>query len=204
MKKSTVVASVLGVGLVVSLYANMAQHSTVNHQKETIKTTQAKRDKVTDQLSELKQTNRTLNTQIDSAKVTLNNSDKSASEIEFNEVTDGFLKSMFNYDAKSYDQRKNKVKEFISGDLYDQYFPKQQFYGDSNNVTSKLDKADVYTKSKQGTALKGLAVIDYESKTGDNDFRKDTVVYELTFDTTNNVITDVQNLGHVFKGTNVQ
>ena len=62
----------------------------------------------------------------------------------------------------------------------------------------------MYTKSLQDSTMQGMAVIDYESKSGDNDFKKDTVVYQLTFDTTTNKLTDVQNLGHVMKGNNVQ
>ena len=204
MKKVNIIAGLLGAGLVISLYVNVAQHSTVTNQQQIIQSAQKKEKKSASELASIKRDNRTLKTQVDSAKTTINNSGKSSTEIEFNNVSNDFLKSMFTYDSKSYEQRKDKVKDLLSDKLFEQYFPKNQFFGDSNNVTSKLDKAQVYTKSLQDSTMQGMAVIDYESKSGDNDFKKDTVVYQLTFDTTTNKLTDVQNLGHVMKGNNVQ
>lgn len=204
MKKVNIIAGLLGAGLVISLYANVAQHSTVTNQQQTIQSAQKKEKKSASELASIKRDNRTLKTQVDSVKTTINNSGKSSTEIEFNNVSNDFLKAMFNYDSKSYEQRKDKVKDLLSDKLFEQYFPKNQFFGDSSNVTSKLDKAQVYTKSLQDSTMQGMAVIDYESKSGDNDFKKDTVVYQLTFDTTTNKLTDVQNLGHVMKGNNVQ
>ncbi|KRL66324.1 hypothetical protein FD08_GL001995 [Lentilactobacillus parakefiri DSM 10551] len=51
--------------------------------------------------------------------------------------------------------------------------------------------------------MKGLAVVSYESKSGDNDWQKATVLYQVTFDTTTDRITDVQNLGNSFKASDL-
>ncbi len=51
--------------------------------------------------------------------------------------------------------------------------------------------------------MKGLAVVSYESKSGDNDWQKATVLYQVTFDTTTDRITAVQNLGSSFKASDL-
>jgi len=51
--------------------------------------------------------------------------------------------------------------------------------------------------------MKGLAVVSYESKSGNNDWQKATVLYQVTFDTTTDRITAVQNLGSSFKASDL-
>ena len=111
---------------------------------------------------------------------------------------------MFTFEPDTYTNRKDSIKGLISNDLYNQYFPKNNNYGDANSVSSKLDKATIYTQSKQGDSMKGLAVVSFESKTGNNDWKKETDVYQLTFDTTTNQLTAVQNLGSSFKASDVE
>ncbi|MGP4118081.1 hypothetical protein ACS4N0_13280, partial [Levilactobacillus zymae] len=76
-------------------------------------------------------------------------------------------------------------------------------YGDSNSVSAKLNQLNLYTQSKQGQNMKGLAVVSYESKSGNNDWQKATVLYQVTFDTTTDRITAVQNLGSSFKASDL-
>lgn len=51
--------------------------------------------------------------------------------------------------------------------------------------------------------MNGLAVITFESKSGDNDFQKQTVVYQLTMDTKTNKLIKVQDLGSVTTGSDL-
>ena len=111
---------------------------------------------------------------------------------------------MFNFEPDTYNKRKDSMHDIISDKLYQQYFPKSQNFGDSNNVSSKLDNATIYTQSQQGSDMKGLAVVTYESKSGDNDWRKSTEMYQIKFDTTKSQITSVQNLGSSFEAKNIK
>lgn len=143
-----------------------------------------------------------LNDKVDILNQSLNNKGKSASETAFNNVSQQFIKAMFSFNPNSYEERKAKIEPLVSDQLMKQYFPKGH-YGDANGVTSRVDQAKVYEEALQGDKMNGLAVITFESKSGDNDFQKQTVVYQLTMDTKTNKLTKVQDLGTVTTGSDV-
>jgi uncharacterized membrane-anchored protein YhcB (DUF1043 family) len=189
--------------LVMSLGANAYQHSQVKQAQQQITRLQQQKRQVSQQLTKTNQQKQLLSTQIDSYKTYQNNKDKSSAELSFNTVVTKFFDVMNNFKPKTYGQRKDAVKDLISDELYQQYFPQKGTYGDSNSVSAKLDQLNLYTQSKQGKNMKGLAVVSYESKSGDNDWQKATVLYQVTFDTTTNRITAVQNLGSSFKASDL-
>lgn len=197
MKRSMVLSIAIGsLILIMSLGANAYQHSQVKQAQQQISRLQKQKRQVNQQ-------KQLLSTQIDSYKTYQNNKDKSPAEISFNTVVTKFFKVMNNFKPKTYGQRKEGVKDLISDKLYQQYFSNKGTYGDSNSVSAKLDQLNLYTQSKQGQDMKGLAVVSYESKSGDNDWQKATVLYQVTFDTTTDRITAVQNLGSSFKASDL-
>ena len=204
MKRSVVLSVVIGsLILVMSLGANAYQHSQIKQAQQQISRLQQQKRQVSQQLTKANQQKQLLSTQIDSYKTYQNNKDKSSAELSFNTVVTKFFDVMNNFKPKTYGQRKDAVKDLISDELYQQYFPQKGTYGDSNSVSAKLDQLNLYTQSKQGKNMKGLAVVSYESKSGDNDWQKATVLYQVTFDTTTNRITAVQNLGSSFKASDL-
>ena len=205
MKRSVVLSIALGsLILIMSLGTNAYQHSQVKQAQQQISRLQKQKRQVSQQLTKTNQQKQLLSTQIDSYKTYQNNKDKSTAEIDFNNTTNEFLKYMFTFEPDSYKTRKEHIKGLISNDLYNQYFPSNQNFGDSNNVSSKLDQAKVYTRAKQGQNIDGLAVITFESKTGSNDFKKQTVLYQLSYDTTAKQLTKVKSLGDSFEASDIQ
>ena len=205
MKRSMVLSVVIGsLILVMSLGANAYQHSQVKQAQQQISRLQKQKRQVNQKLTKANQQKQLLSTQIDSYKTYQNNKDKSTAEIDFNNTTNEFLKYMFTFEPDSYKTRKEHIKGLISNDLYNQYFPSNQNFGDSNNVSSKLDQAKVYTRAKQDQNIDGLAVITFESKTGSNDFKKQTVLYQLSYDTTAKQLTKVKSLGDSFEASDIQ
>jgi len=205
MKRSMVLSVAIGsLILVLSLGANAYQHSQVKQAQQQITRIQQQKRQVSQQLAKTNQQKQLLSTQIDSYKTYQNNKDKSTAEIDFNNTTNEFLKYMFTFEPDSYKTRKEHIKGLISNDLYNQYFPSNQNFGDSNNVSSKLDQAKVYTRAKQDQNIDGLAVITFESKTGSNDFKKQTVLYQLSYDTTAKQLTKVKSLGDSFEASDIQ
>ena len=203
MKRSMVLSIAIGsLILIMSLGANAYQHSQVKQAQQQISRLQKQKRQVNQQLTKVNQQKQLLSTQIDSYK-TYQNKDKSPAEISFNTVVTKFFEVMNNFKPKTYGQRKDGVKDLISDKLYQQYFSNKGTYGDSNSVSAKLDQLNLYTQSKQGQDMKGLAVVSYESKSGDNDWQKATVLYQVTFDTTTDRITAVQNLGSSFKASDL-
>ncbi|WP_057811779.1 hypothetical protein [Companilactobacillus futsaii] len=205
MKRSVVLSIALGsLILIMSLGTNAYQHSQVKQAQQQISRLQQQKRQVSQQLTKTNQQKQLLSTQIDSYKTYQNNKDKSTAEIDFNNTTNEFLKYMFTFEPDSYKTRKEHIKGLISNDLYNQYFPSNQNFGDSNNVSSKLDQAKVYTRAKQDQSIDGLAVITFESKTGSNDFKKQTVLYQLSYDTTAKQLTKVKSLGDSFEASDIQ
>lgn len=204
MKRSMVLSIAIGsLILIMSLGANAYQHSQVKQAQQQISRLQKQKRQVNQQLTKANQQKQLLSTQIDSYKTYQNNKDKSQAELSFNTVVTKFFKVMNNFKPKTYSQRKNGVKDLISDKLYQQYFSNKSTYGDSNSVSAKLNQLNLYTQSKQGQNMKGLAVVSYESKSGNNDWQKATVLYQVTFDTTTDRITAVQNLGSSFKASDL-
>ncbi|NLS62774.1 hypothetical protein [Lactiplantibacillus plantarum] len=205
MKRSVVLSIALGsLILIMSLGTNAYQHSQVKQAQQQISRLQQQKRQVSQQLTKTNQQKQLLSTQIDSYKTYQNNKDKSTAEIDFNNTTNEFLKYMFTFEPDSYKTRKEHIKGLISNDLYNQYFPSNQNFGDSNNVSSKLDQAKVYTRAKQDQNIDGLAVITFESKAGSNDFKKQTVLYQLSYDTTTKQLTKVKSLGDSFEASDIQ
>ncbi|MGX6395241.1 MULTISPECIES: hypothetical protein [Lactiplantibacillus] len=204
MKRSMVLSVVIGsLILVMSLGANAYQHSQVKQAQQQITRLQQQKRQVSQRLTKTNQQKQLLSTQIDSYKTYQNNKDKSSAELSFNTVVTKFFKVMNNFKPKTYGQRKDGVKNLISDKLYQQYFANKGTYGDSNSVSAKLNQLNLYTQSKQGQNMKGLAVVSYQSKSGDNDWQKATVLYQVTFDTTTDRITAVENLGSSFKASDL-
>lgn len=205
MKRSHIISlSVLGILLVGSLSVNVIQNSTNNHVKTQLKQQENQNKDINQKLSTKSRENKVLKSEVDGFKKFENNKDKSQSELNFDNITNKFLTTMFTFEPDTYNNRKDNLKGLISDNLYNKYFPKNTNYGDANNVSSKLDKATIYTQAKQGNELKGLTVVTFESKSGDNEWKKETDLYQIKFDTTNNQITDVQNLGSSFKASDVE
>lgn len=199
-----VLTAVAGVALVVSLISNYAQQRSKNELKTELKASQSKQKQTAQKLKAKTTKNQVLADQIDTFKSTQNNKDKSTAELEFNDTANKFLKYMFTFEPDSYKTRKEHVRSLVSDDLFKQYFPSNQNFGDSNNVSSKLDQAKIYTRAKQDQNIDGLAVITFESKAGSNDFKKQTVLYQLTYDTTAKQLTKVKSLGDSFEASDIQ
>src|SRR5574337_1648710 len=192
MKRSHIISlSVLGILLVGSLSVNVIQNSTNNHVKTQLEQQENQNKDINQKLSTKSRENKVLKSEVDGFKKFENNKDKSQSELNFDNITNKFLTTMFTFEPDTYNNRKDNLKGLISDDLYNKYFPKNTNDGDANNFSSKLDKATIYTQAKQGNELKGLAVVTFESKSGDNEWKKETDLYQIKFDTTNNQITDV-------------
>ena len=204
MKRNFIILFIImGLGLIISLGGNIYQQS--HDRKVDQQMTQIKRrnQRLSHQLSAVNYRNKFLINQQKNDQVTQNNQGKSQSEQNFNTVVTKFFKVMTNFKPKTYGQRKAGVKNLIADKLYQQYFSNKGTDGDSNSVSAKLDQLNLYTQSKQGQNLKGLAVVSYESKSGDNDWQKATVLYQVTFDPATDRINAVQNLGNSFKASDI-
>ncbi|HCR2860324.1 TPA: hypothetical protein QFD76_001169 [Enterococcus faecium] len=124
---------------------------------------------------------------------------------EFTNIATKYFKSRFNYDPKTYKESKENVRDLISEELYKKFSENQLTYGDSNNVSSRLDNLDIYSGSliNQKT-ITGLLIVDYESKLGETDWFKNSEIYTVQYDIHAKKLTKIQSLGSVLRGDMIE
>ena len=124
---------------------------------------------------------------------------------EFTNVATKYFKSRFNYDPKTYKESKENVRDLISEELYKKFSENQLTYGDSNNVSSRLDNLEIYSGSliSQKT-ITGLLIVDYESKLGETDWFKNSEIYTVQYDIHAKKLTKIQSLGSVLRGDMIE
>ncbi|HAQ5685789.1 hypothetical protein [Enterococcus faecium] len=124
---------------------------------------------------------------------------------EFTNVATKYFKSRFNYDPKTYKESKENVRDLISEELYKKFSENQLTYGDSNNVSSRLDNLEIYSGSliNQKT-ITGLLIVDYESKLGETDWFKNSEIYTVQYDIHAKKLTKIQSLGSVLRGDMIE
>lgn len=124
---------------------------------------------------------------------------------EFTNIATKYFKSRFNYDPKTYKESKENVRDLISEELYKKFSENQLTYGDSNNVSSRLDNLEIYSGSliNQKT-ITGLLIVDYESKLGETDWFKNSEIYTVQYDIHVKKLTKIQSLGSVLRGDMIE
>lgn len=124
---------------------------------------------------------------------------------EFTDIATKYFKSRFNYDPKTYKESKENVRNLISEELYKKFSENQLTYGDSNNVSSRLDNLEIYSGSliNQKT-ITGLLIVDYESKLGETDWFKNSEIYTVQYDIHAKKLTKIQSLGSVLRGDMIE
>lgn len=124
---------------------------------------------------------------------------------EFTDIATKYFKSRFNYDPKTYKESKENVRDLISEELYKKFSENQLTYGDSNNVSSRLDNLEIYSGSliNQKT-ITGLLIVDYESKLGETDWFKNSEIYTVQYDIHAKKLTKIQSLGSVLRGDMIE
>ena len=124
---------------------------------------------------------------------------------EFTNIATKYFKSRFNYDPKTYKESKENVRDLISEELYKKFSENQLTYGDSNNVSSRLDNLEIYSGSliNQKT-ITGLLIVDYESKLGETDWLKNSEIYTVQYDIHAKKLTKIQSLGSVLRGDMIE
>ncbi|MDM5142986.1 hypothetical protein ICE98_00057 [Lactococcus lactis] len=157
MKRSHIISlSVLGILLVGSLSVNVIQNSTNNHVKTQLKQQENQNKDINQKLSTKSRENKVLKSEVDGFKKFDNNKDKSQSELNFNNITNKFLTTMFTFEPDTYNNRKDNIKGLISDDLYNKYFPKKLIMGTQTTFHLNLIKLQFIRKQNKEMNLKDL------------------------------------------------
>ncbi len=156
--------------------------------------------------SDLKSVNQTvqeketsLQQELDTVKTRENNSSASNNVYkDFEEVINKVFEGMYNFNPDNYKDRKKLVKDYLSEDLYKKYYQNKSTIGDSGGVTSKLLETKIYVKTTQKSDLVGLVYVESESQINDSKPKKIKNYYEVTYDTTNKKIKEINNQGQIY------
>lgn len=190
---------ILGLVCVISISTNVYQiYSDIKQSSYMKRKINIKDDKIKQQKGEIN----ALKDRVEVLNENVSNKAVSSSQGNFNSIVSKFISVMFEYTPNSYQERKEKVSSLISAELLKRYFPKGN-YGDANDVTSKVDKVNIYRQSERQGNINGLTVITFESKIGDSDFQKRTEVYQITMNTKTNRLIEIQDLGNVTRGKDI-
>ncbi len=120
---------------------------------------------------------------------------------QFSSIVTNYFTSRFNYTPKDYEQSKESVKDLLSDDLYKKLFGDSFTYGDSNNVSSRLDKLEIFSGSVENNkTITGFLTVDYENKMAETDWYKNSEIYTVSYDLETQKITDIKSLGSYNKG----
>lgn len=156
--------------------------------------------------SDLKSVNQTvqeketsLQKELDTFKTRENNSSASNNVYkDFEAVTNKVFEGMYNFNPDDYKDRKKTVKDYISDELYKKYYQNKSTIGDSGGVTSKLLETKIYVKTTQKSDLVGLVYVESESQINDSKPKKIKNYYEVTYDTINKKIKEINNQGQIY------
>lgn len=156
--------------------------------------------------SDLKSVNQTvqeketsLQQELDTVNTRENNSSASNNVYkDFEEVTNKVFEGMYNFNPDNYKDRKKLVKGYLSEDLYKKYYQNKSTIGDSGGVTSNLLETKIYVKTTQKSDLVGLVYVESESQINDSKPKKIKNYYEVTYDTTNKKIKEINNQGQIY------
>ena len=120
---------------------------------------------------------------------------------QFSSIVTNYFTSRFNYTPKDYEQSKESVKDLLSDDLYKKLFGDSFTYGDSNNVSSRLDKLEIFSGSVENNkTITAFLTVDYENKMAETDWYKNSEIYTVSYDLETQKITDIKSLGSYNKG----
>lgn len=145
-------------------------------------------------LTSEKQAHEALQKQYEELKQQHINTEGSKERQAFDARIQTFFEKMYTFTPDTYGQRKKEVQSFLSGTLYQEYFPEEPFIGDSNGISSDLLSCDVYVKAWSTKQIEGLVVVRYSSGSAYGE-QKAMNVFALTYDPQNEWIEKMDNLG---------
>ncbi|MGM0169753.1 hypothetical protein IGI39_004765 [Enterococcus sp. AZ135] len=191
------------VGAIIVLLFGLCSYEKVTNQKlkKSNDQLEAKIEKVTTQY-DVEKKKRSLsekkNKQLIASQITDKNSEVYQ---QFSSIVTNYFTSRFNYTPKDYEQSKESVKNLLSDDLYKKLFGDSFTYGDSNNVSSRLDKLEIFSGSVENNKIiTGFLTVDYENKMAETDWYKNSEIYTVSYDLETQKITDIKSLGSYNKG----
>lgn len=122
----------------------------------------------------------------------------------FEKAVSTTFQELYNYTPETYEQRKDKVKDYLSDELMKTYFGNKATFGDAANNESKLTKSSIYHDVMKDNVIQGIVVARYESRYvseyASGEFFKGMELYEITYDAAENKLTHIQSLGSSFTG----
>lgn len=137
---------------------------------------------------------------LDSAQTVVNNSadnkDQQSANIKMKQDITTAFKGLYNYTPDTFNQRAAKVKNILSDKLNQQYFGNTDAkYGDSSNVSSRLEHLDIYTKTVQGAKMQAMVSADYSSKyDSSRNWNTGHSMYKVTYNSQMKKIEQIQQI----------
>ena len=120
-----------------------------------------------------------------------------------NVITDA-MEVLFDFTPENFSERKEKVKQYFSSNLIENFFDPEGNYQNSNGVSSRINQLSIYNRTIQEDTLDGIVVVDYESSRDGGKWWKSTSFYQVSYDVKEKKIISFQSLGSVMKGDDLE
>lgn len=115
-------------------------------------------------------------------------------------VAEKVFEGLFTFTPSNYKERQRVIGPYLSDQLNNRYFGRKGYYGDGNQTTSELLTLHNYNRTIQNDSLDGIVVVTYQSRIQENEFKKATELFEVSFNVKTQKIQSIQSLGNPIKG----
>ncbi|MGM0241197.1 hypothetical protein [Enterococcus sp. AZ103] len=173
-----------------SVYFNIQAHQEIQSKETTILKQKKATKKNLQSLATVKEELIQTQSKVEEKEVAINNGDPYAEvNKSYQDVTKNVFDILYNFTPENFKDRQAEAKKYLSSDVYDSFFNTNSQYGDSNTVTSELLDLTIYNQSVQGTTLNGLVVLVFQSNVEGAEPIKNRAIYQVSYDTNENVLT---------------
>lgn len=198
--KTVLLCGIMGVCLLILGFGYHRQAMQLNNQRTTVKGIKKANERLKDELAEQQVDFNETKKRLVKKETSQSNDPTSHIYRTYQLATEKVFNGLFTFNPSNYKERQKFIGSYLSDQLNDRYFGKKGYYGDANQTTSKVLSLHIYNRTIQNDSLDGFVVVTYQSKIKDNDFRKATELFEVSFNVESNKIQSMQSLGNPIKG----
>ncbi|MGM0121182.1 hypothetical protein [Enterococcus sp. AZ152] len=134
----------------------------------------------------------------------LTNHEEDVNYQSYQKIVTKAFEVLFTFTPEDFSERREKIGQYFSSDLFEEFFDSEGTYENSNGVSSRINQLSIYNRTIQENTLDGMVVVDYESSRDGGDWWKSTAFYQISYDVSEKKIISFQSLGSVIKGDDIE
>lgn len=198
--KSVLLCGIMGICLIVLGFGYHNQATQLNNQRNVVQATKKSNKRLKNELTKMQVDFNETREALAKKEAVQSNDPNNQVYQTYQGATEKVFDGLFTFTPSNYKERQKLIGAYLSDQLNDRYFGKKGYYGDGNQTTSKVLALHVYNRTVQNDSLDGFVVVTYQSKIQENEFKKATELFEVSFNVKSSKIQSIQSLGNPLKG----